>query len=116
MLVPVLVCGMVLMAGLNAEADRTPPKTVEPVIFNDVQYVATSSVKMGYVEARDMKSVKKLWELQIYTVEYERGLEPDVQDVFITSLAINGNVLIVTNEHNEIYEVDLQTKKIAKVK
>ena len=71
---------------------------------------------MGYVEAMDLKTRKKLWELQIYTVEYDRGLEPDVQDVFITSLAIKGSQLIVTDEHNEIYEVDLQTKKISKIK
>jgi hypothetical protein len=45
-------------------------------------------------------------------IDYDPKLEQDVQDIFITSLAIKNDRLVVVNERKESYEIDLQTRKI----
>jgi hypothetical protein len=52
----------------------------------------------------------------IYTVKIDPSLEQDVQWVFITGLAVQDNTLLVTNENNEQYILDLKTRKVEKVK
>jgi hypothetical protein len=106
----------------DAKAKRREPKDVDPVTYGCVKYVAPhfkmigDQIQHGFVEAWHITSNKKLWELQIYKVTPDPRLEKDIQDVFITSLAINGKHLIVINERNERYEVDLKTKKIRVIK
>jgi len=55
-------------------------------------------------------------ELQIYEEKYNLNLERDVQDLFITSMTIEDGRLLVTNERDETFEVNLKTKHIRKVK
>jgi hypothetical protein len=52
----------------------------------------------------------------IYTVKIDPRLEEDVQWVFITSLAVRDEAILVTNEKNEQYILDLGTKTVKKVK
>ena len=65
---------------------------------------------MGYIEARDSKTNTMLWELLVYTVEYEPGRETDVQEVYITALRIVDDELEVINERGAAYRVDLGGK------
>ncbi len=106
-----------------AEADRAAPKEVEPVIYDGIKYIAPhwgvfegKEQNGGYIEAYDIKTGKKLWELKVYEIKYESFLEPDVQDVFITSLKIEDGKLIVVNEKGDEYEVDLEKKRVEKRK
>lgn len=109
-------------ATFQAEAKRSAPQEVKPVIHNGIKYVAphfkfiNNQREIGYVEAWDLKTDKKLWELQIYKVIYNPALEKDVQDIFITSLSVKDGKLIVTNERNEEFEVNLETKAVKKIK
>jgi hypothetical protein len=114
-----MLIGIVLLTmGFNAEAKRVPPRDVEPVIYKDVKYIAphfkiiNKEVRRGYVEAWDRKTNKKLWEIQVYKIDDDPKLEQDVQDIFITSLTIKNDRLVVVNERKERYEIDLQTRKI----
>src|SRR5439155_258039 len=66
----------------------------------------------GYIEARDMKTNKKLWELTVFTNRIDPKLEPDVQWVFINKLTIRDEMLMVTSERGATYQVDLRTKAI----
>lgn len=98
----------------SAEADRLAPKEVEPVIYNGVKYVAPHwgyeygwKQNGGYVQAWDIKTGKKLWEKRIYEVKYDPQLEKDVQDVFITSLSIEDGKLVVINERNKKFKIDV---------
>jgi hypothetical protein len=101
----------------EAWAKRTSPKPVTPVIQNGVKYVAPNlSGRQGVVEARDEKTDKKLWDVVVYSVRLDRNLEEDVQWVFVTRLAVHDNNLVVTNEKNESFAVDLRTKKVQKLK
>lgn len=117
-----VTCICFLAVGSLAEAKRAAPKEVDPVIHKGIRYVA-AHFKMegkefghGYIEAWDIASNRKLWDLRIYEEKYDPYIERDVQDVFITSLTIKDDHLVVTNERGEVYEVDLRTRKIRKVK
>jgi len=90
------------------EAKRSPPPKVEPVIYNGVKYTATHG-KMGYVDAWDTKTGKKLWEKKVYDVKIDPYMEPDVQWVFITNLSIKDGKLIVVNEKGDRYELDIES-------
>ena len=96
-------------------AKRMAPREVEPVTYQGIKYVANHA-RMGFVEAREVKTGKKLWEQQLYQVQIDPRRERDVQDVFITDLKIKNKNLIIKNETQGIYELDLQTRKIKNLK
>jgi len=105
------------MIASEAWAKRAGPKPVAPVVQNGMKYVAANeNGREGKIEARNEKTGKKLWDVVVYTVTIDPNLEEDVQWVFITELAIRGNSLLVTNEKNERFTLDLKTKKIEKDK
>ncbi|MGE5213802.1 MAG: hypothetical protein ACM3NN_08945 [Nitrospirota bacterium] len=86
---------------------------IDPVIYQGVRYVAPNDDgRRGYVEAWDVGSNKKLWELTLFTNRIDPKVEEDVQWVFIKLLNIQGGRLIATSEHGETYQVDLKTKEI----
>ena len=106
----------------RVEAKRALPKKVEPVVHDGIRYSApifseSSSQKQlsGYIQAWDTRVNKKLWELKVYDIKYDPGLEKDVQEIYITSLTFDsaGN-LIVANEAGEEYKVEPATKKVTK--
>ena len=95
-------------------AKRSAPKEIEPVIYNNIKY--TAPLTHDYiVEAWDIKTNKKLWEKKIYDIKYDLSLEEDVQWVFIKSLSIENGNLLITNEKNDIYELDLKDKSVRKI-
>ena len=90
------------------EAKRSSPQEVEPVVYNGVKYAATHE-KMGYVQAWDIKTGKKLWEKKVYDVKIDPHMEADIQWVFITNLSIKDGKLIVVNENGDKYEIDIES-------
>ena len=92
-------------------AKRIAPREVEPVTYQGIKYVANHA-RMGFVEAWEVKTGKKLWEQAIYEVRIDPRLERDVQDVFITDLKIKNKKLIIKNETQGVYELNLQTHKV----
>ena len=119
--ITILVLGVVFCFCGQIEAKRSAPSEVKSVIHEGVKYVAVhfpgliSEEKQngGYIEARDAKTDKKLWGLMVYKIQYNRKLESDVQDIFITSLLVDkkANKLIIKNELDYTYHVNLITKK-----
>ena len=109
-----------LLATLLAEAKRGAPAEVLPVTVGNIEYSAPhrngTHRKMGLLEARDLKSGKLIWSRQIYAVKYDPDLEGDVQDVFIKSLTAEGNHLIITNERNSKYQLDLNSLEVKVIK
>lgn len=89
---------------------RATPKPVTPVEYKGIRFEAPTA-RMGYVEARDAKTEKLLWEKKIYNVKIDPDIEIDSQEVFINSLKIEGQNLIVINEKNERFVLE-----IAKIK
>jgi hypothetical protein len=103
---------MALLPSLAA-AKRTAPPKVEPVIHKGIRYVAPNDDgRRAYVEAWDVETDKKLWDLTIFTNRIDPKREEDVQWVFIKALSVEPGVLLVTSEHGRRYQVDLKTKAI----
>jgi len=100
---------------------RSAPAPVDPVVHEGVRYEALQWGKArnlgqngGYVSAHDATFGKELWLQKVYDVTYDGDMEDDKRDVFITSLAISGNCLIVEDERGEHYSLDLKTRKVSK--
>jgi len=114
-----LICTW-LLAILVTEAKRGAPAEVLPVTVGNIKYSVPhrngTHRKMGLLEARDLKSGKLIWSRQIYAVKYDPDLEGDVQDVFIKSITAEGNHLIITNERNSKYQLDLNSLEVKVIK
>ena len=92
-------------------AKRAAPRDVAPVIAGEVEYTAPTD-RMGVVVASDLVSHKMLWCRRIYVVHMRASQERDVPDVFITELALEGRLLIVSNERGNDYALDLKTLRV----
>lgn len=96
-----------------ASAKRIAPAKVDPVIYEGVRYVAPNDEgHRGYIEAWNVGTNKKLWELTLFTNGIDPNLEEDVQWVFIKALNIQDGRLMVTSERGKTYQVDLKTKEV----
>ncbi len=99
-----------VLAGTSAVvAKRAVPAPVAPVSRDGITYSAPRD-QMGCVEARHGK--KLIFRRQIYVVRYDLDLERDVQDVFIKTLKFKDDALIVTNEQDHQYRLDLKTLEV----
>jgi ketosteroid isomerase-like protein len=108
----ILMFFTVLLPGL-ALAKRAPPAKVEPVIHQDVRYIVPNDDgRRAYIEAWDVQTNKKLWDLTVFTNRIDPKLEEDAQHVFIKMLRVRDGTLIVTSERGETYRVDLKTKAV----
>jgi hypothetical protein len=102
-----------LMVPSLALAKRIAPAKVEPVVHQGVRYIAPNDDgRRAYIEAWNIRTNKKLWDLTIFTNRIDPTLEEDVQWVFIKALNIRNGTLIVTSERDKIYRVDLKTKTV----
>src|SRR5438046_7430967 len=96
-----------------ALAKRSAPPRVEPAIHDSIRYVAPNDDgRRAYIEAWDVQTNKKLWDLTIFVSRIDPNLEEDVQWVFIKALRFQDGTLIVTPEGGKTYRVDLKTKAV----
>ena len=103
---------MLLLSQL-AGAKRIAPVSVEPIVYEGTRYVAPNDQgRRGYIQAWDVATNKKLWELTIFTNRIDPNLEEDVQWVFINALRVQDGRVLVTSERGNIYQVDPSTKTI----
>ena len=103
---------LVLLPSL-ALSKRSEPAKVDPVIHEGIRYIAPNDDgRRGYIEAWEIQTNKKLWELTVFTNRLDLKLEEDVQWVFIKSLSQQDGMLVVTSERGKTYQVDLKTKAI----
>jgi len=104
----------VLFASI-AWAKRGAPEKVPPVRSGTTEFRAPHG-QMGCIEAWDAQREELLWRRQIYVVKYTAGLERDVQDVFIRSIKQVGQTLLMTNERESEYQLDLATLEVKVLK
>ena len=101
-----------------AFAKRPAPQEVPAVVHEGRRYEAPHfnnpcGQNGGCVVARDDATGTQLWTSKVYCTHYDSQLETDVQDVFITSLAIEGGRLDVTNEKNLHFAIDLESRAVS---
>lgn len=115
---------LILLLASGAMAKRTAPAQV-PAITTDKAVFSVPHTPMGepaqsggFVEAHDPKTKKLLWRIQIYKTVYDQGLELDVQDVFITTLSFDKshNLLIMSDEKERVFVLNLATRKVTEIK
>jgi len=111
----------VAVTTMPAAAKRLAPEPVAPVSHEGRRYEAIQFGKArglgqngGYVAAIDEASGRELWVQRIYRIRYDRGLEGDKQDVFITGLTLlpEACTLVIENEHGARYRLNLRTRKV----
>lgn len=96
-----------------SSAKRSAPTTVEPVVYEGVRYVAPNDDgRRGHIEAWEVRTNKKLWDLTVFTNSIDPKMEEDVQWVFINRLFVREGTLFVVSERGNTHEVDLKTKEI----
>lgn len=69
----------------------------------------------GYLQAVDPATGSVLWVHRIYAIAYEPDMEQDMQDRFITRLAISerGDALLIGDERGARYVLDLRTHQVS---
>jgi hypothetical protein len=87
------------------------------VAFEGVRYEApafssTCAQNGGCVVAYDDVTGEQLWQALVYCTQYDPKLESDAQDVFITSLSVEENQLVVQDENGRRFTVDIQSRAI----
>ena len=111
----VLLC--ILVIGSSVWAKRGGAPVVAPVIYENTKYTVPNDDGIReYIEAWDIKTKKKIWELTIFTNPIQPGLEKDVQWVFIEKLQIEKGNLVVSDERARQFLVDLKTRQIKRLK
>jgi hypothetical protein len=104
----------------SAYAMRMAPKPVTPIDHNDVIYSVPHFVQClidygeplqngGYILARDKKTKRIKWLVQIYVTKYNKSMETDVQDVFITEIKLDGETLMIKDEKRRTYSLNINT-------
>jgi hypothetical protein len=98
-------CSFVYAKGISLRKKNTPPK-IAPLIYKGIKFVAPNTVKeMGYVQAWDVGTGKKVWEKKAYSViKIPFFFE---EDVFIISLRVENGELIAANENGCEYKIDI---------
>ena len=86
---------------------RKAPKEVTPIIVDNIKYTAPTN-QLGCVIAKDVTTDTLIWRKQVYTIQYNKDLEKDVQDVFIDSLFAKGKNLIIRTERGKVYSIQIQ--------
>lgn len=102
-----------MLSASMAHAKRSVPKEVTPVVSGAIEYRAPRD-QMGCVEAWQGDDL--VWRRQIYVVKYYIPLERDIQDSFITTIELKNNILIVKNERESEYHLDLTSMEVKVIK
>ena len=108
-----ILLSLTLLLPQLASAKRLPPMKVDPVVYKGIRYVAPNDDgRRGYIEAWNVGTNKKVWELTLFTNRIDPNLEEDVQWVFIKGLRIQIGRLMITSERGKTYQVDVNAKAI----
>ena len=104
----------------SAEAKRPKPKKVPTAEYKQIKYTATQAPSQshtqqgGYIEAWNQKTNQRIWELKIYDNKFDPGLPREDQEVYITSLKMDGALLIVANEIGDEFQVNIDARQVTK--
>jgi hypothetical protein len=104
---------LTLLLPAVAFAKRKAPRPVPPVVWQGVEYRAPLDAEhMGCIQAFELPSRHKLWETKVYHVWIMPFLEEDNQWVFVSSMQVEGEKLLVKREDGKSYKLNLRTGHI----
>lgn len=106
-----LLCSLVVAGSAIARRADTP--TVPPVTHNGVIYSAPhAGSRGGVIEAHDTATKVEIWSKRIYGVEYASDLEEDCQWIYVKTLSLTNDQLVIVNEANHAFTLDLKTRDV----
>lgn len=79
--------------------------------MDSVRYSAPHSA-MGTIVAVHAGNGDTLWTKTIYTLHFNPDLERDVQDVYIDSLRVEQDLLVIRNEEHAWFTLDPATREV----
>ena len=114
---------LIVLLAANVMAKRLAPEEVPPIatdnaVFSVPHFPQGDRIQNGgVIEARDPKTKRLLWQVQIYKTDYDEASEKDIQDVFIKSLTLDKihNLLIMSDEKSRVFVLNLVTKKVTRI-
>lgn len=89
------------------------PNVIPDIFYRDLRISAENSTpeNMGIVQAFNQNTDKPVWSKKVYDVIISKSIEEDVQEVFIKSMTIDKDKLVIVNERNERFELNPMTGK-----
>ena len=118
-----ILCAILLLSEFVC-AKRMPPVEVAPVSNNTYRVANVIRFSFchddihgsGIIEVYDAGTGAFLWWMRIYKVHHNDGLEEDIQNVYISEMTIDDDLLIITNERGMVFSVNLSTKEALMLK
>jgi hypothetical protein len=94
-------------------AKRLPPPNVKPVLSNGVEYSAHGDGTHAWVAATEVATSKELWTAKVFSIHthWWKG-EEDNQWVYISDLKLEPNALLIKDERERCYSLDLNTRRV----
>jgi outer membrane protein assembly factor BamB len=108
------MCAALLLPATPVTAKRSAPEPVHPIVVGSIEY-SSPGWPIGFIVATDTRTRREIWRKRIYRVKIDPALERDVQDVFITSLALDHGNLLITDERTRRYALELTTRKVTRL-
>jgi hypothetical protein len=107
-----IVFAFMFFAG-NLWAKRVRAPIVEPVVYNNIRYVAPNDDgRREYVQAFEVATNHKLWEVTVFRNIISPFMEEDLQWFYIKNLQVENGELIVTDEKGRQFAVDLEKQTV----
>ncbi len=106
-------------------ASRGAPPKVLPIVIDGVRYSQVLNARRigvdaggGWMMASDDKTGERLWTLCVYEVTIDPADETGVQEVFFKSMTriARRHALLIVNEDDAAFEVDLDTRQVKPAK
>jgi hypothetical protein len=105
------------MLPLTLHAKRTAAPRVEPIVHAGINYsVPNDRGTVGYVVASDALTGKELWKKTVFRKPICPVVEHCVQWVFIKEMRLEGEKLILVAERGKRYSLDLNTRRVKKLR
>ena len=101
----------------EALAKRAEPQPVKPLFWSVYKIQPSGNGGFGKITvSKRCKCYFKPKTITIYEINYLKSLETDVQNLHITKLEIDKDLLIVKTEKGGIFSCDITTGKVKLVK
>ena len=119
----ILLSAFIIISSTVAYARRKEPEPVAPIDHNDVIYSVPHFIQClndtkgleqngGYILARDKNTKRIKWLVQIYVTKYDKTIEQDAQDVFITEIKLSEDMLMIKDEKGRTFLLNINTLEI----
>lgn len=116
----------ILFAPFLLFAKRNAPQKVESLFIDKLEFRAehfsydknNRPIRGGIIEVWNTDTSTKERIIIVYRTTYNILLEKDAQDVFITDMRLgkDGKTIVITDEQGRIFELNIKTYNIRKLK